>query len=73
MWKSNRIFYHYRLLRTRNTNYFKKRLRDNIELHRRGLIDDKKLKGFLDGWNGYSNFANTYNFNKKAYKVTTLE
>ena len=60
-----RIFYHYRLLRKRNIRYFNKKLNEKLELYNNGLIDDKKLKGFLDGWEGYSKFANTYNFNKK--------
>ena len=60
-----RIFYHYKLLRKRNIKYFLKRFDEKKELYRRGLINEKKLKGFLDGWNGYSKFANTYNFNKK--------
>ena len=68
-----RIFYYYRLLRKRNIRYFNRKLKENIELYRRGEIDDKKLKGFLDGWNGYSSFANIYNFNKQTNKVVTLE
>lgn len=66
-----RIFYHFKLLRKRNINYFHKRLKEKLELYRRGEIGDKKLKGFLDGWNGYSQFANTHNFNKKIEKVIT--
>ena len=60
-----RIFYHYKLLRKRNIRYFIKRLNEKKEFYRRCLIGERELKGFLDGWNGYSNFANTYNFNKK--------
>ena len=60
-----RIFYHYRLLRKRNIKYFLKRFDEKVNLYHRGEIDSKKLKGFLDGWKGYSDFANTYNFNKK--------
>ena len=63
-----RIFYHYKLLRKRNINYFNKRLAEKIELYRCGEISDEKLKGFLDGWNGYSKFANTHNFTKKIEK-----
>ncbi len=48
-------------------------LKEKIELNNEGLISDKKLKGFIDGWNGYSNFANTHNFNKKLEKVVTIE
>ncbi len=64
-----RIFYHYRLLRKRNINYFKRRLTEKTELYRSGLISENELKGFLDGWNGYSDFANTHNFNQKVTKL----
>lgn len=62
------IFYHYRLLRQRNIRYFRKRLDEKLEFYRSGLINEKELKGFIDGWNGYSNFANSHNFNKKVIK-----
>jgi len=68
-----RIFYHFKLLRKRNIRYFKRMLSEKVSLYRRGEIDGKKLKGFLDGWNGYSSFANTFNFNKKIYKVVPIE
>jgi len=60
-----RIFYHYKLLRKRNIKYFIKRLNEKKELYRLGLIEDKELEGFINGWFGYSKFANTYNFNRK--------
>ncbi len=60
-----RIFYYYKLLRKRNINSFLNKLKENIRLYREGMIDKKKLDGFLQGWFGYSKFANTYNFRKK--------
>jgi len=60
-----RIFYHHKLLRKRNIRYFKNKLNNKLELYRQGLIDKEHLESFLCGWFGYSNFANTYNFNKK--------
>lgn len=68
-----RIFYHYRLLRKRNIRYFHRRLNIKYDDYRRRLITYDELKGFLDGWNGYSNFANTHNFNKKVKKVIPIE
>ena len=68
-----RIFYHYRLLRRRNIRYFKRKLRENVELYRRGLICEKKFDSFLQGWQGYSSFANTHNFNKKIEEIITRE
>ena len=60
-----RIFYHYRLLRKRNIRYFKRRLEEKLELYRREIISEKELSSFINGWMGYSSFANTNNFNKK--------
>ena len=64
-----RIFYHYRLLRKRNIRYFKRKLNKKLELYRRNMIDEKELDGFLNGWFGYSKFANTYNFNKEIENI----
>lgn len=60
-----RIFYHYKLLRKRNINYFNRRFKEKLELYRRGIIKKEQIENFLQGWNGYSSFANTHNFNKK--------
>jgi len=64
-----RIFYHYKLLRKRNINSFKNKLRENIKLYREGLMSREKLESFLQGWFGYSKFANTYNFRKKIAEL----
>ncbi len=61
-----RIFYHYKLLRKRNVNSFLNKFRENIRLYREGVIDKERLESFLQGWFGYSKFANTYNFRKKV-------
>ena len=60
-----RIFYHYRLLRKRNIKYFLKRFDEKVNLYRGGLMEKEKLESFLQGWFGYSKFANTHNFNRK--------
>jgi retron-type reverse transcriptase len=60
-----RIFYHYKLLKKRNINYFYKRFNKKLNLYREGLIEKEDLESFLQGWKGYSKFANTHNFNKK--------
>ncbi len=68
-----RIFYNHRLLRRRNIRYFKRRLSEKLEFHRRGLINKDKLYSFLQGWQGYSKFANTHNFNKEIEKIIPIE
>ncbi len=60
-----KIFYHYKLLRKRNVKYFRKKFNKKLELYRKGLIEKEELENLLNGWNGYSKFANTYNFNKE--------
>ncbi len=67
-----RVFYHYKLLRRRNIRYFKTKLRNKLELYRCGEVDKEHLENFLNGWKGYSNFANTYNFNKKLIDMSLL-
>ncbi len=64
-----RIFYHYRLLKKRNIRYFRRKLKEKIEDCRSGIIYTEELENFLKGWNGYSRFANTHNFNKKFTKL----
>jgi len=64
-----RVFYHYRLLRKRNINYFKKRLEEKLEFCREGMIGEEEVDSFLQGWGGYSGFADTHNFNKKIEKL----
>ena len=67
-----RVFYHYKLLRKRNIRYFRNNFNKKLELYSRGEIDREHLESFLQGWNGYSNFANTYNFNKKFKNLLLL-
>ena len=68
-----RIFYHYKLLKKRNIKYFLRRLEKKVNLYRSGLIKKEHLESFLQGWFGYSKFANTYNLNKKIEKVMNLK
>lgn len=51
-----RIFFHYTLLRKRNSNTFLKRLKKVCKLE------------CLDGWFGYAQWANTYQFRKQLIK-----
>jgi len=60
-----RIFYHHRLLKVRNIKSFNRRLKDNIELFNKGIITSEQLNCRIQGWLGYSRFANTFNLNKK--------
>ena len=60
-----RIFYHYKLLRKRNQRQFFGKLKGNIRLHQEGLMSKQKLDSFIQGWFGYSKFANTYNLRKR--------
>ncbi len=66
-----RIFFHFKLLRKRNIRSFLRRFNEKIKLYSEGIIDYKKLEGFMIGWLGYSKFANSYNLNKKL-KISLL-
>jgi retron-type reverse transcriptase len=50
-----RVFYHYKLLKKRNTKYFIKKL---------NKLSKDKLENILAGWFGYAKFASSYNLNK---------
>jgi len=67
-----RIFYNYKLLRKRNQKQFFNKLRRNIEFYREGLMSREKLESFLQGWFGYSKFANTYKLRQKILNSLTL-
>ena len=64
-----RIFYHYKLLKKRNINYFFLRFNKKINLYNQKLIEKNNIESFLQGWFGYSKFANTHNFRKKIEKM----
>lgn len=63
-----RVFYHYKLLTRRNINYFKKRLKNNLELFNDGMITKEQLESSIQGWLGYAKFANSFNLRKKIVK-----
>ncbi len=64
-----RIFYHYKLLRKRNQRQFFGKLKENIKLYREGLISKEKLDSFLQGWFGYSKFANTHKLRQRISEL----
>jgi retron-type reverse transcriptase len=53
-------FYHFRLLRKRNINKF----RNKIRIFNNQEIPEGKLKESLDGWMAYAKWANSYNVMK---------
>ncbi len=65
-----RVFYHYKLLSKRNQKHFFNKFRKKIELYHQGVISKDKLESFLQGWLGYSKFANTYKLRQKIMKLT---
>lgn len=60
-----RIFYHYTLLRKRNIRYFIRKLEGYLELYNNQFLSKKALEEKLNGWFGYSKWANTYIFRNK--------
>ncbi len=60
-----RIFYHYTLLRKRNIKHFKNKLKENLESYKKGEITREQLDSRLNGWMGYAEWADTFNFRNK--------
>ncbi|MEA3414070.1 MAG: reverse transcriptase domain-containing protein [Nanoarchaeota archaeon] len=56
-----RNFYYFRLLRKRNINTIKSK----IKLFNKGKILEEKFSEMLQGWSAYANWANSYNYIKK--------
>lgn len=61
-----RIFYHYKLLRKRNKRHFLKNIDKYSQFYSDGIISDKQLIAKLQGWFGYSQWADTYLFRKEV-------
>ncbi len=57
-----RIFYHYRLLRSRNIKYFFKKFDKNVYLLNNKEISEEQFYSRINGWLGYAKFGNTFNF-----------
>jgi len=64
-----RIFYHYKLLRKRNQKHFFNKFKNKIELYHQGAMSKDKLESFLQGWFGYSKFADTYKLRQKIVEL----
>ena len=60
-----RIFYHYKLLRKRNIKHFERKFKQKLELCKEGILNKKDLLDGLNGWFGYSKWANTYNLRQR--------
>ena len=60
-----RIFYHHTLLRKRNIRHFMRKLEENIELYKSGILSREKLDNRLNGWFGYAKWADTFNFRQQ--------
>ena len=60
-----RIFYHHKLLRKRNLRKFSKKFSIHLKAYRKGIISKTDLLGRLQGWFGYSQWANTYKLRNK--------
>lgn len=62
-----RIFYKYKLLRKRNFRSFKRRYGEFIKMYNRGFLSKENIKERLNGWVGYSKWANTYKLRKRLW------
>ncbi len=64
-----RIFYTYKLLRKRNINHFLNKFKEKLQFYHQGLISKEQLESFVQGWFGYSKFANTYKLRQKILNL----
>lgn len=55
-----RVFYHYKLLRKTNLRKFNKTFNEKLLLYKNGILSKEKILQDLQGWFGYSMWANTY-------------
>ncbi len=56
-----RIFHHYKILRQKNRRKFMKTFERRLELYKEGILPHKLFIEQLQGWFGYSKWANTHN------------
>ncbi len=68
-----RIFYHCRLLRKRNIRYFMKKLEKNVSLYNNKEISEEQFESRINGWLGYAEFGNTFNFRNKIFSNILLQ
>jgi len=61
-----RIFYYHKLLRKINKRKFMKNFNEKLSLYTTKQISYEELISSLQGWFGYSRWANTYKFRKKV-------
>ncbi len=55
-----RSFYHYRLLRKRNVNLFRRKIVRLLAKFEKGLVGEDKISETVDGWFAYARWGNTY-------------
>jgi retron-type reverse transcriptase len=60
-----RIFYHYKLLRKSNIRKFEKSFNEKLYLYKEGALTYDNLLESLQGWFGYSRWANTYKLSRR--------
>ena len=63
-----RIFGKYKLLRKRNIKYFHKKLNEKFDLYNQNILTKQDFKNSLQGWIGYSMWANTYRLRTNVIK-----
>ncbi|MFH0700817.1 MAG: reverse transcriptase domain-containing protein [Candidatus Woesearchaeota archaeon] len=59
-----RAFFHYRIIRRKNTRKFNQRMKELHRLYSKGLITREKAVGSLEGWLAYLFHADTYKYRR---------
>ena len=63
-----RIYYYHKLLRKSNLKKFEREFKNELELCKMGRRSQKEVLKSLQGWFGYSIWADTYKFRKNIIK-----
>lgn len=64
-----RVFYYYKLLRKRNISRFRVKINKLLEKYKNKEIKKEDLLQLLQGWFGYTEWANTYKFRQEILKT----
>ncbi len=60
-----RVFYHFKLLRKRNLNKLLRRLEEQKQKYKQGVITKENILESFQGWSGYASTANTYRLRRR--------
>ena len=64
-----RIFYYHKLLRKSNMRKFNRNFNKNLDSYKKGLSNQEEFVNRIQGWFGYSMWANTYKLRRNITRI----